>query len=107
MKKNVLISALLSIALLLLCSSMASALEADALVGKWHTEKNTIFVDLDLKADGTGHFVNYAGQASDGKWTLEDNYLRFEAGGESSGGIAKMEGEILKVDWVADYTRVK
>jgi hypothetical protein len=107
MKRNVVITTLFSIVLLLLCSSFAFALEADALVGKWHTEKNTIFVDLDLKADGTGHFVNYAGKASDGKWTLEDNYLRFEAGGETSGGIAKMEGEILKVEWVADYTRVK
>jgi|GEM_PF-4276173 hypothetical protein len=56
----------------------------------------------DLKADGTGHFVNYAGKASDGKWTLEDNFFLFEAGGERSGGIAKMEGEILKVDWVAE-----
>lgn len=64
-------------------------------------------MDLDLKADGTGHFVNYAEKVSEGQRTLEDNFLLVEAGGERSDGIARMEGEILQVDWVADYTRVK
>lgn len=108
MKRNTLVCMMLSVFLLSLLASFAYALDAKTLAGKWYTEKkNAVFVKLDLKADGTGHFVNYAGKASDGKWALEGNYLRFEAGGEKSGGIAAMEGEVLKVQWVADYKRVK
>jgi len=104
MKKSIVMT-LLS---LFVCISSAFAMEAGDLVGKWETaKKNAVFVNLDLKADGTGHFVNYAGKASGGKWTLDGNYLKFEAGGEKSGGIASMEGKVLKVQWVADYTRVK
>lgn len=108
MKRNVLSYTILSLFLLSLFSTIALALDAQVLVGKWSTEKkNAVFVELELKADGSGHFVNYAGKASDGKWTLDGNYLKFEAGGEKSGGIASMEGEVLKVQWVADYKRVK
>ena len=107
MKSNALVCTLFSVFLLVVSTTTAFALDADTLVGKWHAEKKGVFVDLDLKADGTGHFVNYAGKASNGTWSLDDNYLRFEAGGEKSGGIAKMEGETLKIQWVADYNRVK
>ena len=108
MKKGILMSALFSVLILFASVGSVFALEAGDLVGKWETaKKNAVFVKLDLKADGTGHFVNYGGKASDGKWTLDGNYLKFEAGGEKSGGIANMEGEVLKVQWVADYTRVK
>ncbi len=108
MNKNILIYTLFSVFFLFFSTSSVFALDANTLVGKWHSEKKkAVFVDLDLKADGTGHFINYAGKASDGKWSLDGNYLRFESGGEKSGGTAKMEGEILKIQWVADYKRVK
>jgi hypothetical protein len=107
MRTNALIYALFSVFLLFI-STTALAFDADTLAGKWHAEKEKgVFVDLDLKADGTGHFVNYAGKASDGKWSLDGNYLRFESGGEKSGGIANIEGDTLKIQWVADYNRVK
>ncbi len=108
MKSKALTCTFISVMLLLFCSAIAYALDAETLTGKWHAEKDKgVFVSLDLKADGTGHFVNYAGKASDGKWVLEGNYLKFESGGEKSGGMAKMDGETLKITYVADYTRVK
>lgn len=108
MKRNSLVCTLFSVFFLLVSTTTALALDADTLIGKWHSVKEKgVFVDLDLKADGTGHFVNYGGRSSDGIWSLDDNYLRFEAGGEKSGGIAKMDGETLKIQWVADYIRVK
>ena len=108
MKIKVLTCTFFSAILLLLFSAIAYALDADTLVGKWHAEKEkAVFVDLDLNADGTGHFVNYAGKPSDGKWTLDGNYLKFESGGEKSGGMAEMDGETLKVTYVGNYNRVK
>ena len=108
MKRNILIYVLFSVFFLFVSSTIVYALDAETLPGKWHSEKkNAVFTDLDLKADGTGHFVNYAGKASEGKWTLDGNYLKFESGGEKSGGTAKMEGETLKIQYVADYNRVK
>jgi len=108
MKRSALIYVLFSVFFLFVSSTIVYALDTETLPGKWHTEKKkAVFVSLDLKVDGTGHFVNYAGKASEGKWTLDGNYLKFESGGEKSGGIAAMEGETLKIQWVADYDRVK
>ena len=79
MKRNALIYVLFSVFFLFVSSTIVYALDAETLPGKWHSEKkNAVFTDLDLKADGTGHFVNYAGKASEGKWTLDGNYLKFE-----------------------------
>ncbi|WP_163340888.1 hypothetical protein [Desulfopila sp. IMCC35008] len=108
MKRNALVYVLFSLFFLFVSTTIVYALDAEILPGKWHSEKEKgVFRELNLKADGTGHFVNYAGKASEGKWTLDGNYLKFEAGGEKSGGIAAIEGETLKIQWVADYVRVK